>query len=62
MVTLYYNKVGDFLVNKVMFEIGGKNKTRRQLKGAAQQAFLVKDDVLYAEKGVIPLLYFGFLY
>ncbi len=61
-MTLYYNKVGDFLINKIIFEIGGKNKTRRQIKKASQQAFLVKDDVLYAEKGAIPLFYFGFLY
>jgi len=54
--------VGDFIVNDYYFEIGGKNKGNKQIKQKKHSAFLVKDDILYAEKGVISLYLFGFLY
>ena len=53
---------GDFMVDDVYtFEIGGKNKTAKQIIDTTQ-AFLVLDDI---ENGVfnrIPLWLFGFLY
>jgi len=57
-----YSKVGDFEVNNTIYEIGGKGKTKKQIRGAEQQAFLVKDDILYGGKQEIPLHLFGFLY
>ena len=57
----HYTKMGDFVINQCHFEIGGKNKTRKQLKNT-QEGFIVKDDTLYGHKGCIPLWQTGFLY
>ncbi len=61
-VDVYYSKCGDFMVNDMLFEIGGKNKDFAQLHGVSEQAFLVKDGITAAGKNIIPLLCFGFLY
>jgi len=53
-------KQGDYQVNNVIFEIGGKNKTRAQIKNI-EKAFLIKDDIYLASKREIPLLFFGFI-
>ncbi len=58
----YSKEIGDFKVNDYYFEIGGKNKGKKQIKKNLGQSFVVKDDILYGEKGVIPLYLFGFLY
>ena len=58
---VFHTKNGDFIVDNVTFEIGGKNKTRTQVKNI-ENAYLVKDDVFVSRKGVIPLIFFGFLY
>jgi len=58
---VFHNKKGDYQIQKYLFEIGGKNKTRAQLKGESD-TFLVKDDILVSQRGEIPLMYFGFLY
>ncbi len=53
---------GDFLVNnKYIFEIGGKNKTRKQIAGL-ENAWIAADDIDYARENKIPLWLFGFLY
>jgi len=44
-----------------MFEIGGKNKTRTQIKNVAD-AYLAIDDIESGFGNTIPLLLFGFLY
>lgn len=55
-------KKGDFLINeRITVEVGGKNKTERQIKGL-EQAWVVKDDIEYAYKNSIPLWMFGLLY
>jgi predicted AAA+ superfamily ATPase len=59
---VHYSKTGDFIVDDVIFEVGGKSKTRKQLKQTTQEAYLVKDDTLYGGKSEIPLHLFGFLY
>ena len=52
----------DFLVNnKYTFEIGGKNKTRKQIAGI-ENAFVAADNIEYAVQNTIPLWLFGFLY
>ncbi len=58
---IFYNKQSDYQIIEFTFEIGGKNKTKREIKGI-NNAFLVKDDIISATKGTIPLLLFGFLY
>ncbi|NOY74641.1 MAG: AAA family ATPase [Kiritimatiellaeota bacterium] len=59
---IHYSKKGDFNVGGTIFEIGGKNKTLKQIKCELDNAFLVKDDILYGGKYEIPLYVFGFLY
>ncbi len=61
-IDIHYSKIGDFNVNNIFFEIGGKNKTREQIKGTTETALLVKDDIFLSNKNEIPLYYFGFLY
>lgn len=55
-------KRGDFLSNNgILFEIGGRNKTKKQI-ASINNSYLVVDDI---EKGFdikIPLWLFGFLY
>jgi len=59
---IFYSKTGDFEVNNTIFEIGGKNKTLKQIKSHIENAYLVKDNILYGNKYEIPLYLFGFLY
>jgi len=55
-------KMGDFLVDeKYTFEIGGKNKTSKQLKDM-QNSYVVLDDIENGIFNQIPLWLFGFLY
>ncbi|MCD4789845.1 MAG: AAA family ATPase [Bacteroidales bacterium] len=57
-----YPKQGDFLIdNKYIFEIGGKNKTQKQIAGI-ENAYIAADDIEYGYKNKIPLWLFGFLY
>lgn len=57
-----YPKAGDFFVNdKYLFEIGGKNKTQKQIVGI-DNSFVVADDIEYGFGNKIPLWLFGFLY
>ncbi len=59
-----YPESGDFLVDKKwLFEIGGKTKTRKQLKNIpAANAYIAMDNVEYGYSNNIPLWLFGFLY
>jgi hypothetical protein len=57
-----YTDKGDFLVDdKYVFEIGGKNKTTRQIQGL-KNSFLVLDNIETGLRNEIPLWLFGFLY
>jgi predicted AAA+ superfamily ATPase len=59
---LTYPKQGDFLVdNTWLFEVGGLNKTRKQLAGI-ERAFVAADDIEIGSPQKIPLWMFGFLY
>lgn len=58
---IYFNKTGDYQIDDTVFEIGGPNKTRKQIK-SVKNAFLVKDILVATVKNEIPLVYFGFLY
>ena len=61
-ISLFYSKQGDYQTSEMIFEVGGKNKTRRQLKNATLPAYLVKDDMLQPFKEEIPLYQCGLLY
>jgi uncharacterized protein len=61
-VEIFYSKQADYRTRQVVFEIGGKNKTKDQLKELKEPSYLVKDDILHSLKGEIPLFLFGFLY
>ncbi|NGM65810.1 ATP-binding protein [Sphingobacterium sp. SGR-19] len=57
-----YPKTGDFLVEqKYTFEVGGKNKTFKQIADEPE-AYLAIDDLEYGTSRKIPLWLFGFLY
>ena len=59
---LRYSKAGDFLVDgHYAFEIGGKNKSFKQIKNIAD-SFVVADDIEVGFGNKIPLWLFGFLY
>jgi hypothetical protein len=52
----------DFLIDgEYLFEIGGKNKTGKQISNL-QKAWIVSDDIEYGFENKIPLWLFGFLY
>lgn len=53
---------GDFMVdNKYVFEIGGKNKSRNQIK-RIKNYFVLRDDVETGVLNKIPLWVFGLMY
>ena len=57
-----YSAHTDFVVDRQYhFEIGGRNKGRKQLEGLAN-AWVVKDDMEYPVGRSLPLWLFGFLY
>jgi len=59
---VFFSNIGDFVVDGINFEIGGKSKDKKQIKNDMAKSFVVKDDILYGSKGEIPLYLFGFLY
>lgn len=57
-----WTEKGDFAVDgKYIFEIGGKNKTSKQVAGI-ENAYVAADNIEYAYQNRIPLWLFGFLY
>jgi predicted AAA+ superfamily ATPase len=60
--TINWSDKSDFYVDdKYTFEIGGKNKTRKQITGI-ENAWVAADNIEYAQQNKIPLWLFGFLY
>ncbi len=71
--TFFANQVGykhkisfhektDFLVdNTYVFEIGGKDKSKKQITGI-ENTFIVSDEIEYGYQNKIPIWLFGFLY
>jgi len=60
--TVSYPNKGDFFINdKFTFEIGGKNKTNKQIKNI-DNSYVVADNIEYGYDKTIPLWLFGFLY
>ena len=59
---LSYHETADFLVDETYsFEIGGKDKSGKQIKNL-KHAYRVSDDIEYGFQNKIPLWLFGFLY
>lgn len=58
---LVSSKISDFRIGDLTFEIGGKNKTQKQIR-AAEKGYVVKDDIEYAHANIIPLYLFGLTY
>ena len=59
---VFYTKQADFNVdNQYVFEVGGKNKKQKQIKGL-ENAYILADDIEFAYRNVIPVWLFGFLY
>ncbi len=57
-----YTEHGDFLVsNTFNFEIGGKQKSAKQLK-SAKEGYIIADGIEFGHNNKIPLWLFGFLY
>ena len=57
-----YPANGDFLVNnKFTFEVGGKNKTSKQIQ-EVKNVFLALDQIEVGFQRTIPLWLFGFMY
>lgn len=53
---------GDFFIdNKFTFEVGGKDKSKKQIEGV-KNAWVVKDDLEFPVGNNLPLWLFGFLY
>ncbi len=54
--------VSDFLVEGTYtFEVGGKSKTRKQLKNTTN-SYVAADNIEFGNDKTIPLWLFGFLY
>lgn len=54
-------KTGDFEIDGTVFEIGGKNKSKKQIENQPN-AWLVKDDIEIGYLNTIPLWHFGLIY
>ncbi len=55
------SKKVDFVIEEYTFEIGGKNKQQSQIEKDGK-SFIVKDDIEYGYRNVIPLWAFGLNY
>ncbi|MDR0763079.1 MAG: AAA family ATPase [Bacteroidales bacterium] len=53
--------VADFKIGKYTFEVGGKNKAQEQIKNT-KNAYIIKDDIEYGYKNIVPLWAFGLNY
>jgi predicted AAA+ superfamily ATPase len=57
---IYYSDIGDFKIDKYIFEVGGKNKSFDQIKDV-KNSYLALDIDTSANKHKIPLWIFGFM-
>ena len=53
--------VADFKITDYTFEVGGRSKAQEQIKNTPN-AFIVKDNIEYGYKNVVPLWAFGLNY
>ena len=55
------SRISDFVIGKYTFEVGGRKKGQKQIENIAD-AYIVKDDIEFAQGNVIPLWAFGMNY
>ena len=55
------SRIADFAINEYTFDVGGRNKSQKQL-GNTTHGFVVKDDIEFAQGNIIPLWAFGLNY
>ena len=58
--SIYYSDIGDFRVEEYIFEIGGKNKSFKQIKDVPN-SYVVVDTDYTMEENKIPLWLFGLM-
>jgi hypothetical protein len=61
LAPLAYTREGDFTFKGYTFEIGGRNKTHKQIKHI-EKSFVAADETEIGHQRKIPLWLFGFLY
>lgn len=59
--TVFSSDKADFQIDGVTFEIGGPKKGQKQIQGM-ENAYIVKDEIEYGFRNIIPLWHFGFNY
>ena len=55
------SSISDFQIEKRTFEIGGKNKGKKQIE-TAEEGYVVKDQIEYSSGNILPLWWFGLNY
>ena len=55
------SRISDFEIDGKTFEVGGKNKGKKQITDA-KEGYVVKDDIEYGSDNIIPLWAFGLMY
>lgn len=55
------SKISDFEIDGRTYEIGEKNKGKKQIENA-DEGYVVKDDIETGYANVIPIWFFGLLY
>ena len=58
---VFRSEKADFNINNFTFEVGGKSKNQEQIKDM-KNAYIVKDNIEYGYKNVVPLWAFGLNY
>jgi predicted AAA+ superfamily ATPase len=61
MNEVFASDKADFKIGDFTFEVGGKNKSKKQI-AHIENSYIVKDDIEYGFQNVIPLWTFGFNY
>ena len=59
--SVFAHDKADFQIEDVIFEVGGKNKSKKQIAGLSD-AYIVKDDIVFGYQHTIPLWHFGMSY
>ena len=55
------SSISDFQIGERTFEIGGKNKGKKQIE-SAKEGYIVKDQIEYSSGNILPLWWFGLNY
>ena len=58
---VFTSEKSDFRIENFTFEVGGQGKQQKQIEGI-ENAYIVKDNIEYGYKNIIPLWHFGFNY